>query len=95
MRSPKRLRFSPRFKSGTVFPDRVRSIKCVILSFGAFEKVKLYKTWHLVEMTIARQPDLLEGGFAPLGNAETVHCDKHNEPPDLDGLDRHIARSSW
>jgi hypothetical protein len=33
-----------------------------ILSLRAFEKVKLYKAWYLVEMTVARQPDLLERG---------------------------------
>jgi hypothetical protein len=38
----------------------------VILSLGAFEKVKLYKVWHLVEMTVARHPDLLESCFGPL-----------------------------
>ena len=49
----------------------------MILSLGAFEKVKLYKAWHLVEMTVARQLDVLEGGFASFGDAETVHRDKH------------------
>ena len=43
MRSPTRLRFDPRFNNSSVFPNRVRSIKCVILTFGAFEKVKLDK----------------------------------------------------
>src|ERR1035437_8636487 len=28
-------------------------------------------------MTVARKPDLLEAGFGPLGNTETVHGDKH------------------
>jgi len=37
------------------------------------EKVKLYKAWHLVDMTVTRKPDLLEGGFAPLGDAEAIH----------------------
>ena len=41
MRCPERLRLGPRFKRGPVFPDRVRSIKCVVLSLGTFEKVKL------------------------------------------------------
>jgi hypothetical protein len=49
----------------------------VIFSFGAFEKVKLYKARHLVEMTVTRQPDFLESGFAALGNLEAVHCDEH------------------
>jgi hypothetical protein len=37
----------------------VRSIKRVILSFGTFEKVKLYKAWHLVEMTVPRRPETM------------------------------------
>jgi hypothetical protein len=36
----------------SVFPHRVKRIKCLVVSFGAFEKVKLYKARHLVEMTI-------------------------------------------
>jgi hypothetical protein len=28
----------------------------MILSFGAFEKVNLYKAWYLVEMTVTRKP---------------------------------------
>jgi hypothetical protein len=40
--------------------------------------LKLYKARHLVEMTVARPPDLLERCFGPLGNAETVHSDKHS-----------------
>jgi hypothetical protein len=50
---PKRLRLGPGFKYGTTFPKRVRSIESVIFSFWALEKVKLYKAWHLVEMTVA------------------------------------------
>jgi len=42
--------------TATAFPNRVRSIERVILSLGAFEKVKFDKARHLVEMTIARQP---------------------------------------
>jgi hypothetical protein len=64
MRGTERLRFGPRFKGGTVFPHRVGSIKRVIPSLGAFEKVKLYRARHLVEMTVTRQPYLLEGGLA-------------------------------
>ncbi len=41
------------YKRGTVSLNRVRSIKGVILSLGVFETVKLYKAWHLVEMTVA------------------------------------------
>jgi hypothetical protein len=49
----------------------------MILSFGAFEKVKLYKARHFIEMTVAGQPDLLEGSFGALGNTKAVHRDKH------------------
>src|ERR1700681_2146970 len=77
MRGPERLRFGPRFEHGPVFPDRVRSIKRMILGFGTFEKMKLHKAGHLVEMTVARNPDVLKIGFGALGDAETVHGDKH------------------
>src|SRR5882672_11839691 len=50
------FRFSPCFKDGTVFPHRVGSIKCLILSFRALEKVKLHEAWHLLEVTVARLP---------------------------------------
>jgi hypothetical protein len=43
------------------------------------ETLKLYKARYLVEMTITRQPNLLEGGFAPFSDAEAVHCNKHSE----------------
>jgi hypothetical protein len=55
----------------------MRSIKCVILSFGTSEKVELHETRHLVEMTVAGEPDLLESSFRPFGYTETVHGDKH------------------
>jgi hypothetical protein len=32
-------------------------VERVILSLGTFEKVKFYKARHLVEMTVARQPN--------------------------------------
>ena len=38
MRSTERLRFGPRFKDRTAFPDRVRSIECVILSLGPLRR---------------------------------------------------------
>jgi hypothetical protein len=55
MRGAEGLRFGLRLKHGQTFPHRVGSIKRVILSFGTFEKVKLYKARHLVEMTVARR----------------------------------------
>ena len=66
VRCPKRFRLGPGFKHSTVFPYRMRSIEGVIRSLGAFEKVKLYKARNLVEMTVARHPDLLEAGFGPV-----------------------------
>ena len=47
MRRTQSLRFGPPFKDGTVVPDRVRPIKCMIVSLGAFEKVKPYKAGTL------------------------------------------------
>ena len=64
-------------KGGTALPYRVGGVERVILSLRAFEKVKLYKARHLVEVAVARKPDLLEGFFGPLCNSETVHRDKH------------------
>src|ERR1700730_6405048 len=80
MRCPERPWFSPRFKHGTAFPDRVRRIKRIILSFGPFEKVKLYEARDFFQMAVARETNLLERLFGPLGNAETVHCDEHYVP---------------
>jgi hypothetical protein len=40
-------------------------VERMILSLRTFERVKLYKAWHFFEMTVARQPDLLEAGFGP------------------------------
>jgi hypothetical protein len=58
MRGTKRLRLGPRFKHRTVSPDGVRGIKRVVLSLGAFVKVKLYKPRHLVEITLRWQEQL-------------------------------------
>jgi hypothetical protein len=55
----------------------VRGIECVILDFGTSQKMKLDESRHLVEMTVAREPDLLEVRFGPLYNAETIHRDEH------------------
>jgi len=93
MRGAERLRFGPRFKDRTAFPDRVRSIEGVILGLGAFEKVKLYEARYLVEMTVARHPDLLESCFGSLGYSETVHGDKHSVVSYSRWRDGHIARS--
>jgi hypothetical protein len=49
----------------------------VILGFGAFKQVELDEARDLVEMAVTRQPDVLESGFGPLGDAEPVHGDKH------------------
>jgi hypothetical protein len=56
----------------------------VILGLGASERVKLYKTRYLVEMTVTLHPDLLEACFRPLGNTEKVHCGEHEYPCDVD-----------
>ena len=66
----------PRTRPG--FPRPCVKHKSVVLSLGTFEKVKLYKARHLVEMTIARKPDLFESCFGPFGNSEAVHRDRRN-----------------
>jgi len=76
MRCTESLRFGSRFKGGTVFPDRVRSIKYVVLSLGAFEKVKLHEPWYLVEMAVSRHPDLLECCCGPVSDVQSVLCDR-------------------
>src|SRR6266700_6027979 len=57
--------------------------------------MKLYEARYLVEMTVSRQPDLLEGCFTALGNLEAVHCDEHLMSPDeLDlTLYHHLSES--
>src|SRR6266404_4496883 len=78
MRRPERIRFGPRFKHGAVLPDGVRGIKrVVVLRLRAFEQMKLDKARHLVQMTVARGPDLLESCLGAFGNAKAVHGDKH------------------
>ena len=65
---PECLGLRPRFKDGAVLPHCVGRIKRVILGFGAFEQVEFDEARHLVEMTVARQPDFLECFFGPLGD---------------------------
>ena len=44
----------------------------MILRFRSLEQMELEEARHLVEMGLARRPDMLEGGFGPLGAAEPV-----------------------
>lgn len=92
MRCPERIGPRPCFKGGTLLPHRVGSVERVILSLRAFEKVKLHKPWHLVEVAVARKPDLLEGFFGPFCNSETVHRDKYCVFSSNDGCDKNIAQ---
>src|SRR5260370_26653851 len=64
-------------KGRAVFPDCVGGVERMVFSFGAFEKVKLYKSRDFFQMAVARHPDLLEGCFRPLGNAKAVHGNEH------------------
>src|ERR1022692_1910523 len=59
----------------------LRAPRYALKARGALEKVKLYKARHLVEVTVARRPDLLESCFRALSNAEAVHRDKHSANP--------------
>src|SRR5690349_1972757 len=54
-----------------------RGVERVILSFGTFEKVKLYEARHLFKITVARRPDVLESCFGAFDHFEAVHCDEH------------------
>src|SRR3954452_5197545 len=83
VRCPERLRFGPSIEHSTVLPHRVGGIERMILRFRTLEKVKLYEAWHLLQMSIARNPDLLEGCFRAFGNTETVHGNKHCAALDL------------
>jgi hypothetical protein len=49
----------------------------MVLGCGTFEQVELDEARHFVEVAVARQPDVLECCFGPLGDAEPVHSDKH------------------
>ena len=43
----------------------------------ALEQMELDEARHFVEMDLARQPDVLKGGFGTLCDAEAVHGDVH------------------
>ena len=55
----------------------MRCIEHVILGFGPFEQMELDKAGHLLQMRIARQPDLLECVLGALSDAKAIHCDEH------------------
>lgn len=74
---PECLGLRPRFKDGVVLPHCVGRIKSMILGFGTFKQVELDEARHLIEVTVAGQPDFLECFFGPLGDAETVHGNEH------------------
>ena len=90
MRGPKRRRFGPRFEGGAVLPHRVGRIERMILRFGAFKQMEFDEAGHLIEMSVARQPDFLEGCFGALGHAEPVHGNEHQT---ISGLSEASFRS--
>src|ERR1700759_189627 len=73
----KRLRFGPRLEGSPTVPDRVRRIQRVIFGLWSPEQMEFDEARHLVEMRVARRPDMLERGFGPLGDLEAIHGDKH------------------
>src|ERR1700761_1647523 len=81
MRHAEGLRSGPGLERRTTFPNRVGREQGVVLGFRPSEQVELDKARHLVEMAVARHPDLLEGGLRSLGHAKTVHGDEHQEAP--------------
>src|SRR3954449_13080207 len=77
MRGTKSIRFGPGLERRMVRPHCVRGVQRMVLELGAAQQMKLDETRHLVQMSIARKPDLLEGSFGALGDAEAVHGDVH------------------
>src|ERR1700745_775837 len=49
----------------------------MVFNRGALEKVKFYEAWHLLEMGVSRQPDVLESCFGTFEYFEAVHCNEH------------------
>jgi starvation-inducible DNA-binding protein len=49
----------------------------VVVFLRAFEQVEDHESRHLLEIRLARQPDLLEVAFRSFVHLEPVHCDKH------------------
>src|SRR5690242_19549007 len=68
MRGTKRFRLRPGLEGSVVSPHRVRGVKRVVLGLGPFQQVELDETGDLVEMSVARLPDLLEGSLRAFGD---------------------------
>ena len=49
----------------------------MVLELGPLQQMEFDEARHLVQMRVARQPDLLEGGLGAFGDAEAVHGDVH------------------
>jgi hypothetical protein len=49
----------------------------VVLRYGAFEEVEFDKSRHGIKIGVARQPHVLEGGFASSDDPESVHGNEH------------------
>src|SRR3954451_22681778 len=61
MRGTKGLRLGPRLERRMVRPHRVRGIQRVVLQLRAAQQMEFDEARHLVQMRVARKPDLLEG----------------------------------
>src|SRR4051794_5730105 len=73
MRGTKSIRFGPGLERGVVRPHGVRGVQRVVLELGSAQQMEFDEARHLVQMSIARKPDLLEGSLGALGDAEAVH----------------------
>src|SRR5450432_1630829 len=80
MRGPKRVRPRPRFEGSVVRPDRVRGIERMVLRLRTPQQMKLDEARHLVEIGVARRPDMLEILLGARGDAKTTQGDK---PPSV------------
>src|SRR5436305_10593723 len=82
MRGTKRLRLGPRLERRMIRPHGVRSIERVVLELWPAQQMEFDESRHLVEMAVARRPDLLEGGFRAFADAKAIHGDVHGWSPD-------------
>src|SRR5262249_28628880 len=72
-----RLGLGPGVGGGMALPYRVGRIERMVLRFRPSWQMELDEARHLVEMGLARLPDIFESGLGPLGDAEPVHGDVH------------------
>src|SRR4029077_1451207 len=63
MRRAECFRPRPSLEGSVARPHGMRSVERMVLSLGPFQQVEFDEARHRVEMGVARQPDLFEGGL--------------------------------